>query len=100
MAAAAAAAAAAHLAADAEGLERVEAEPARAAGLLEAAHELGVERPLQRGQPHQDHLLLLGRQLAPQDVVAPPWSQKKTRWVWRKVLGKENKEGWRLDRNL
>ena len=67
--------AAANLAADAEGLEGVEAEPARVAGLREAVHELGVQHPLQGGQPNQDHMLLLGRQLVPQDVVATSWNK-------------------------
>lgn len=59
-----------HLAADAESLQRVQAEPAAVSRLLKAAHELGVERPLEGGQTHQDHVFLFGRQLVLQDVVA------------------------------
>lgn len=59
-----------HLAADAEGLEWVQTEPARVARLSEAVHELGVERPLEGRQSDQDHVLLLRRQLLFQDVMA------------------------------
>lgn len=65
-----------HLAADTESLQRVEAEPPSVPGLLEAVHKLGVERPLQGGEPHQDHVLLLGGQLVLQDIVAPPGMKK------------------------
>ena len=58
-----------HLAADAEGLQWVEAEPARVSCLSEAVHELCVECPLQGGQTHQDHMLLFRGQLVPQDVM-------------------------------
>lgn len=68
----------AHLAADAEGLEGVEAEPAAVAGLPEAVHELGVESPLQGAQPHQDDVLLLLRQLGAQHVVTPPGEDTHT----------------------
>lgn len=58
-----------HLAADAEGLQRVQAEPAAVSCLFEAVHELRVQRPLEGGQTHQDHMFLFGRQLVLQDVV-------------------------------
>lgn len=59
-----------HLAADAKRFERVEAEPARVSCLSEAVHELCVEGPLQGRQTHQNHMLLLRRQLVLQDIVA------------------------------
>lgn len=65
-----------HLAADAESLQRVEAEPARVSCLSEAAHELCVERPLQGRQAHQDHMFLFRGQLVSQDVMT---SSGKTR---------------------
>lgn len=61
-----------HLTADAESLQRVEAEPASVSCLSEAVHELCVKRPLQRRQTHQDHMLLLGGQLVPQHVMTSP----------------------------
>lgn len=66
-----------NLAADAESLQRVQAEPAGVSRLSEAVHELGVERPLQGGQAHQDHVLLLRWQLVLQDIVTS--SARKTR---------------------
>lgn len=61
-----------NLAADAEGLERVEAQPAAVACLSEAVHKLSVKGPLQGRQAHHDHVLVLGGQLVPQNVVASP----------------------------
>ena len=61
-----------HLAAHAEGLQGVEAQPATVAGLPEAVHELRVERSLDGRQSHQHHMLLLGGELVSQHVVASP----------------------------
>lgn len=58
-----------YLTADAESLQWVEAEPARVACLFEAVHKFGVERPLQGRESHQEHMLLLGGQLVPQDIM-------------------------------
>lgn len=58
-----------HLAADAESLQRVEAEPAGVSCLSEAIHELCVERPLQGRQTHQDHMLFFRGQLVLQDIM-------------------------------
>lgn len=58
-----------HLAADAESLQWVEAEPASVSCLFEAVHKLCVERPLEGRQTHQDHMLLFGGQLVLQDVM-------------------------------
>lgn len=62
----------AHLAADAESLQRVEAEPTGVPCLFEAVHKLCVERPLQGREPHQEHMLLLGGQLVLQDIMTSP----------------------------
>lgn len=61
-----------HLAADTESLQRVEAKPACVSCLPEAVHELCVERPLQGGQTHQEHMFLFRGQLVPQDVMTSP----------------------------
>lgn len=61
-----------HLAADAEGLEWVESQPAAVACLSEAVHKLSVKCPLQGRQAHHDHMLFLGGELVPQYVVASP----------------------------
>lgn len=58
-----------HLTADRESLQWVEAEPSSVSCLFEAVHKFGVERPLQGGESHQDHMLLFGGQLVPQDIV-------------------------------
>lgn len=71
-----------HLAADTEGLEWVEAEPAGVSCLSEAVHELGVERPLQRGQTDQDHMLFLRGQLVLQDIVASPGGGKRSQLIF------------------
>lgn len=73
-----------HLAADTESLQWVEAEPAGVSGLSEAVHELCVERPLQRRQAHQDHMLLLGGQLVPQDIMAS--SGQATVNIWQVLV--------------
>lgn len=58
-----------HLAADAESLQWIEAEPASVSCLFEAVHKLCVERPLQGRQANQDHMLLFRGQLVLQDVM-------------------------------
>lgn len=67
-----------HLAADTERLQWVEAEPASVSCLSEAVHELGVERPLQGRQTHQDYVLLLRGQLVLQDVMASSGMKRKS----------------------
>lgn len=76
-----------HLAADAESLQWVEAEPAGVPCLSEAVHELCVERPLQGGQTHQDHMLLFRGQLVLQDVMTSPGTETK--------YGQYLKKGWK-----
>lgn len=66
-----------HLAADTESLQWVEAEPAAVSSFFEAVHKLCVERPLERRQTHQDHMLLLRRQLVLQDIMTS--SETKTK---------------------
>lgn len=58
-----------HLAADAESLQGIEAEPASVSCLFEAVHKLCVERPLQGRQANQDHMFLFRGQLVLQDVM-------------------------------
>lgn len=65
-----------HLAADAESLQWVEAEPAGVPCLSEAVHELCVERPLQGRQTHQDHVLLFRGKVVLQDVMTSPGTNK------------------------
>lgn len=65
-----------HLTAHTEGLEWVETEPTTVPSLSEAVHKLGIERPLDGRQPHQDHMLLLGRKLISQYIVTTSAHQK------------------------
>lgn len=66
-----------YLAAHAEGFERIETEPAAVPRLTETIHELFIQRPLERGETHQDHVLLFHGQLCAQDVMTT--SEKKNK---------------------
>lgn len=61
-----------HLAAHTESLEGVQPQPATAATVPEAVHELCVQITLDLGEPHQDHVFLLGREMNLQHGVASP----------------------------
>lgn len=65
-------AASTHLAAHTESLEGVQPQPATAATVTEAVHELSVQVSLNLGEPHQDHVFFLGREVNLQHSVASP----------------------------
>lgn len=65
-----------HLAAHTESLEGVQPQPATATTVPEAVHELCVQISLDLGEPHQDHIFFLGREMNLQHSVASPTKVK------------------------
>lgn len=66
-----------YLAANAEGFERIQTQPAIVPCFPKAFHEFGIQRSLNGRESHQDDMLLLGRKLVSQDIVAPSGTHKK-----------------------